>query len=348
MSKPKSAPQKTVKQHYVPRHYLKNFKDAEGKLWVYNKESDVHFDSGETKVAFENNFYDMVDGSMEGGAAERWNDEEIGEKAITRFDQELDRVLKLLLSEGEYVGVRFDIRTATAFAMAIQHMRTAAFRERLNKSVCEGYNELARDLTKLNFPGQEHLSPTVTISEAMLKHEHVKTIFDYNHWRLFGDAISAHHWAFCIAPSGAEFITSDEPVSMRFHYAGKGLDSTGIKSKGAEIVYPLSRRFALVTREKSLPQFATTDGCPMKVTSEFVQYCNFVVAANCRRFVFGGLSDFATIRGFFDQNPKLRTRPWGQWESTSTKPRWVKENGKKQLKSYMISQLKFLDIDWGV
>ncbi|MBS1701762.1 MAG: DUF4238 domain-containing protein [Armatimonadetes bacterium] len=338
--------QKTVKQHYVPRLYLRNFKNPDGKLWVYNKATGFILHSGESKVAFENGFYDLVDGSLEGGAAEDWNEKDRGERAMSRFDLELDRVLKLLLSEGQFVGIKNDIRNATAFAMAIQHMRTASFRDRMDQVANESMSKLSQSFIELNFPGQGHLAPTVELTDAFLRQEHINTILDYDHWRLFGDAIATHRWAFCIAPPGSSFITSDEPVSMRFHFAGQGPDFGGIKSKGVEIVYPLNIRFALVTREASLPPLPCSEAMPVQVEPDFVDYCNNLVAANSHRFIFGSSDDFGKITLFLDRNQELRQRPWGLWETKMSKLRWVKENGRRVPKQDMISQRRFLDINW--
>ncbi len=339
--------QKTVKQHFVPQLYLKNFKSSDGRLWVFNKSTGATFCSGERVVAFENGFYDLEDGSMEGGVAELWNENDQGERAMAHFDEELHRVLKLLFSEGKDIGVFPHERQAVAFAMAIQHMRTAKFREGMDQAVGESMSTFSRNLIGLNFPGQEHLAPTIDITDTMLRHEHMRMLLDPEKWRIYGDAISSLHWTFCIAPDGARFLTSDKPVSVRYHLAGKALDTTGFRSPGVEIVYPIHPKYALVAREAFLTPLTPDNGGAAIISNEQVRYCNCLVTADSQRFVIGTSKDFSDATEFLDRNPILRTRPWGLWETNMMKPRWVKtRKRKKELKQYMVSNFKYLDLDW--
>ena len=48
--------------HFVPRFYLKRFVDADGLLWVYDKETDRVFSSTPRNLAAERGFYTLPDG----------------------------------------------------------------------------------------------------------------------------------------------------------------------------------------------------------------------------------------------------------------------------------------------
>ena len=160
------ANKKTVRQHFVPRSYLRRFKDGSGALWMYDKTNRRVVATGEDVVAGERSFYDYPADSLKDGGAEKWAEAEMGERIMQAFERELERVLKLLLSEGPHVGISLDLRYPAAFSMAIQYMRTPSFRRDLAEQNASFLQALTRDMVEDNFPGQGHLAPRILMPEA--------------------------------------------------------------------------------------------------------------------------------------------------------------------------------------
>jgi hypothetical protein len=52
--------ERTVKHHYLPRHYLKGFTADNGSFWVYDKQRDKMFESNPGATFFENDLNTMV------------------------------------------------------------------------------------------------------------------------------------------------------------------------------------------------------------------------------------------------------------------------------------------------
>jgi hypothetical protein len=343
----KDLKQKTIKQHFVPQRYLRNFKDATGVLWVYEKAKGTVFASGERAVAFEKSFYDFKAESLEDNAAEDWNENERGEKLMQHFEGELGRTLDLLLSEGPHIGVSRDVRASASFSMAIQFLRTSAFRKQLAQQQTNFFEKIFRQWTEANFPGQGHLAPKFIPGDTPLRQQHLKAMTDIDVWRMLGDGFSSHHWTFGVAPADTPFVTSDNPVSRRPHLSHLGTSYTGVRSRGIEIVYPLSSRYALILKERDYHRPpASSDGHPASLRPAEVHRLNRIVAANCDRFVFGCSSNFAEIDAFLDFNRVIRERSWERWATRLGRSRRVHRKRGTAKKQEIETYLEHVPVRW--
>jgi hypothetical protein len=341
---PDASTQRTVRQHFVPRRYLRQFKDEQGALWAYRKSDGMVLRTGEDGVAFENLFYDLEDGFLAEQGAEIWNERQQGEKAMQSFEREQAQVLDLLLGEGPHVGVVPDLRTRIAFMIAIQFLRTASFRRLIAQKAANFGTSLASDLIRRSFPGKERYAPTVTLTEGALRHQHMKVLLDIRMWRMIGDSLASHHWSFVTAPTSSHFLTSDNPVSLRPHLQHMGRDFAGFGSPGIEVVYPLSQKHLIWIRERTYHRLSPhNDGCLARVDVTCARRLNRIIASNCERFVFGCSSDFSETDEFLSSNKHLRNAPYAEWRLILGKDR--KDKRRKTIKQDVEQYLDFPIID---
>lgn len=52
--------------HYVPQFHLRRFANADGQIWVWNKQTDKSFPTSPNGIAAEKHFYKMTDLAEQG------------------------------------------------------------------------------------------------------------------------------------------------------------------------------------------------------------------------------------------------------------------------------------------
>lgn len=252
---------KAHQHHYVPQAYLRLFSDPTGKLYALNKEFKTVRETATKGVAYSDNFY-TVDTVDEKDSSEV-------EEAFAQIENRCIPIIKELVKgktkfpNADYADLAIYIalqywRTPTARAKmdnASKVIATAELRNKLREIATdpEQYKELKRDFSKahpdITLPpmkkiGEMSKADIDIVGFAWDNGSFVQSIFR------MADEIAAgllsSRWFILKAPSGSQFVTTDNPIVMRMTRPLKSFESPAILLRGTEKYLPLSSKYCLL------------------------------------------------------------------------------------------------------
>lgn len=267
--------------HYVPQFHLRRFADAEGRLWVWDKQKEKVFRAAPSGVAAETQFYRLTQYEVLG------HDPLTMEKQLSALEHEVatitDQWLEWIPSMAplEVVPIPRVNRRLLAQYLAVQFLRTRDTRDILSALV-------------------EH-TRGAALSEDQAREQHTELIWDEEHVELIARRLRRSIWIFGRNTSRTHFITSDNPVAFRTGDNRQWLRA-GFLSGSTYVVYPLSPAVVLychppVGKFRALRKFADSVS-PVIFTDEMVQSENSGQAFMASRFLISKGSDFSIERAF--------------------------------------------------
>ncbi len=291
----------SVRQHFVPRSYLSNFTDSifgagrKPGVWQVDLPEGVYKTLTVEAVAARTDYYTVeIDGEPDDFIEEMFGEIEGHAIAVIR---KISTTLALP-DEGES-GALSDF-------MAIQRLRVPAFRETVDRFLVDATRKISAIAT------EERDRYARFLREAMPDRAFTEDEIDQawkfardrsNYSISFGNEASlqpvvatmesiAHmiadmRWSYVIAPEGgAGFITSDNPVTWVVPGV-QGFYGGGLLAKDAELVWPVTRRIAIVG--------TWTDGDDEKreVDQESVDSINLRTLSRAQRYVFAPTESLA-------------------------------------------------------
>lgn len=240
---------KPIRQHTVPKVYLKHFCDEQGKLQVYKiKDDKFLINQNPTNTTINKNFYTIeVDGKPD------FTIEEIMSKYIendySEVVQKITDYRQLSKHEEEYLAL---------FA-AFQFSRTTKSRQQFNAMIAE----MNEKLLQIIIPMEKHHNPSKYTQEewermdSLLKALEEKNIqlevpkeMHLQHMMEFSLEASSIlrklDWIFLEAPKGSSFITSDNPFVIHRPTYLERWQGLGLLTPGARKTFPLTSKLCLV------------------------------------------------------------------------------------------------------
>jgi Protein of unknown function (DUF4238) len=269
--------------HYVPRFYLAQFLDANGKLWAYDKLTDRVFRTTPSKIAAEKQFYRLPDFVVAG------NDPLSIEKALSKLESQASSIIGRVISELsllaalERVAISDDERIVLSEFIATQYFRTLELRD-LMLYLLEDSGLVEDDL-----------------NEEEKKAIHFTMLSDFGFLERFAESIHKAIWIFAKNETGIPFITSDHPVCVKDGNNLLWLKGVGPLDSGSYIVFPVSPTLILYCKEFSFwSKLQDLDLClsPVALDAGMVQHENCGQAFMASRFLISCSSDFQEVRDF--------------------------------------------------
>lgn len=305
-----------IRNHYVPRLYLKRWAYADSKLWVYRvlaSHSSVplwrHTSVG--AIGYHQNLYTRILGGSETDEFENWLEqgfETPAEEPLRKATAD-DR-----LTSGDWECIiRFlaaqDVRTP---ARLIEFMARQI--EQMPGVTQDALQNAVRQLTEANRRGRNiECSPsdsaaglpiriaTEIESGAEMGTIKVETVVGRSLWlwslrRLLTQTyrvLRRHKWTIVRPPVHMHWVTSDNPVIKLNYYADGRYDfKGGWGSKGTEILMPLGPQHLLYTRVGERPRWLKGQTVPEPLA---LQLQTFVIE-NAYRYVYAAEADPAVGR----------------------------------------------------
>lgn len=292
-------------QHYVPQFYLKNFADAHAVIWVYDKINDRIFHTHVKKIAGENYFYDAP--SLD----KRTGKQQAVEKLLCAVEGKANEVLVGLLTKltkGNFVQLETDDRNFLAIFLVVQMLRTKEHRilqQHQARLLSNFLKERCSDGKIVAVYGEEALSPMSAEQLAELQGE---LILDGHSIRDMAMILNQHIWMIYRAKSGQVFLTSDNPFCKQAHVRHPFRRFSGIRSRGIEIMFPISPDFCLCLAERShFRAVEQSDGKLMSLTLNLnMVYYNYQQIKNSTRYLFSSRNDFAFVQQVCREEPILK------------------------------------------
>jgi hypothetical protein len=248
-----------MRQHFVPRSYLSNFTDpsvAGGNragIWQVDLAKCHYNQLTVDAVAARTDYYTVqIDDQPDNFIEDMFGEIEGNASTVIRTISE-----GLSLPDEAESGVLADF-------MAIQRLRVPAFRE----AVDNFYVDVATKLNAIATENRERYARILrdAMPERTFSAEEIESAWNFARdpanysIKMNADAslkplvasmitvarsIADMHWSYLVAPEGSQgFMTSDNPVS--WGVPGGGFYDSGLMSKNAELVWPMTRRIAIL------------------------------------------------------------------------------------------------------
>lgn len=277
-----------VKNHYVPKEYLRLWTSPDGHLQVYrilvsNAKVRPWKECSPAGVAFTEHLYTKTIAGKETDEFERWLDRE--------YEAPVHDILKKIASEDRLSPddweklVRFvaaqDVRTPAHF---IEDMKR--WNNTVPNSVQQALSSIASKLEKGNYSFNKPASSTVNTEELPLnvtiKYEpgeetgtieasmltgrrlwlwEIKRVLEHT-----SKILHQHKWTILKPPKGMIWFTSDNPViRLNFHGDDKYDFGGGWGSPRSDIILPLSPQYLLYTQIGKRPTFNRYERIPVSL-----------------------------------------------------------------------------------
>ncbi|AFY70757.1 hypothetical protein Pse7367_2497 [Thalassoporum mexicanum PCC 7367] len=313
-----------IRQHLVPRSYLRNFsiqersaqknnkKQRGSQVFSFDKDENKVFKANIENVAVEKYFYDLTSappadrqkvekelGLIESQQSPFINDllSRVGQ--IQNLDNNLHSTDLISDVEKEYlsefVAVQ-GLRTRKIRNLqnqAKQHPSTVSKKQDLVKStannilVANGQNDLNEEVL---INGLSQLVDKVVNDEPELQRRLIENRFEEYALKLRNDFI----WIFGVNESEMSFYTSDHPVASSLN---------GLFLPGSEIAFPLSKDLILVVKDKAhYTDDLDKDNKVLKMTEEDVKHYNSLQVKDSNRFVFSSIDNFDLAKQICQEN----------------------------------------------
>lgn len=267
--------------HYVPQFYLRRFADAAGRLWAWNKEKDAAFATSPGGLAAERDFYRQewlaVDGHDPMIMERQFADLETEVAAIT--GQWLDWLR--VAAAGDVIPMPGPNREIVALYLALQHLRTADFRDILSAYAAETADE--------------------DLSAAEVAEAHTALLWREDVFRPLQARLQAGAWIFARNLTDRPFVSSDNPLAFKTGDNRQWVKA-GVMVPEVYAVYPVAPDVILYChplegRAAALQKFDATLS-PVVLDDEMVEHENSGQVFGALRFVLSRDNDFDFAREF--------------------------------------------------
>ncbi|CAM3027784.1 DUF4238 domain-containing protein [Deinococcus radiodurans] len=222
-----------IRHHWVPQYYLREFCDSDGKLFVLDKTRKKTFKTSPEGIAVERNFHTV---DIKGV---KHDDPYYLEKQISdNFEAIHSRFIRdlTLNLDAKHRFMNHNHKSMLAEIVGLQLLRTPRIREQTFDLAAREVGQPGTTLSQDDFAKITHLIMLDNnISSSLPK---------------IKGHLSNFTFQFLEVPSDSPYITSDVPVITGITDCGTGkmslTMSQGIGKDGAELYFPLTKKYLLV------------------------------------------------------------------------------------------------------
>lgn len=312
-------------QHYVPKFLLRNFGlGKKDQLWVYDKQTARSFQTNAKNVASENRFYDFEIGGETYSL----------ESSLSQIESKTKPVIERILHEDSVSGLGAQERATLGSFLAIQFVRTKAFRMQwadLPRILRDKVASMGSSVS----PGSQAEALIQDPSENQIKVDTTRMLMEAP--SNFGPRFLDKVWFVAKTTNSNPFILGDNPVSLQNHVDMAPYGNLGLAVRGIEIYLPLSSTRALAMWCPSLAhQFreaartislvpstvsgqlknpyriigldaALGNGSSLFYEPRHVMNFNSLQIARSERYIFSSKNDFSLAQKMIDDHPDIRS-----------------------------------------
>jgi hypothetical protein len=283
-------------QHYYPQSCLRRFADDSGRLYCCDKATGKVFRPGVANVASEQGFYDLP--------PQFAADPQVVEREFTRLEGDarplFDRLLADVEANGRFEAADPTWRRDVAAFVALQDCRTRSFRQ--------GFEQMAAAITAALAARRGPAAPAdaafdFNISALDLPGAHAEFMLTTSYLDQAAAALAGHIWFVAQNDTDQPLYTSDAPV-VRHAHDSSWAGGMGLASRGIEVVFPLTPRYALVMAERTFfPRLQHLDGESLPLSPAGVASYNGLQIMHSRRQVYCSEDKFDQVRDFATKCP---------------------------------------------
>lgn len=328
--------EKTKKQHYVPRCYLKAWKIKDNnQIYVYDKVKQESRINNIEDVASERYFYDfsLRDFLSEQDINALFDDTngldidsniQLVETALSVAieDPYADFLNKILKKAGEVSNWHLkncyflhpDYKETFSGFLAVQYVRTASVRNMIRDISDEMSQFVAMMDASPNMLEEYH---TLTKDEA--KNIHIGMMLQEEHLSELAFYFKRLKWVLGINRTGIKLLTSDNPICTVAHCNNGPFQMNGLASKGVEVFIPLSPECILIMLDGDYHKvIGQHDMNYIEIENkDIIEYYNSHICMHAERSIFSSDGDFDLIYRLKEEDERLVQVPestlnWGE------------------------------------
>lgn len=298
-----------MKQHYIPRCYLKRFSDNDKSIFTYDKQQSKAYPASMMSVCCEDDMYSISDSYIEKNNEE--TDSHLNrlslehshfansvEPMFSQLLQSIDVIKDEWISQREQYRLQFKEKRELAL-----HLVTQFFRHpQLKDSTVDDYLRMEKagiDMVKwilAKEKGDESINDLkidvqceAPVLHAQLTYLNNETLMD------FADAIASNIWMFLVSKN-SDFYTSDFPIVVEPHVKNVRPMYMGLAQYGGELTYPLSPSLMLVVFDKVYFKEKEEYDCTFSIADDKeIRRQNMLRYFYAKRHVFSSKKDFSLI-----------------------------------------------------
>lgn len=298
-----------MKQHYIPKCYLKRFSDNNKSIFTYDKLQSKEYPASLMSVCCEDDMYSISDSYVKeynketGSNLNRLSLEHdyfanLFEPKFSQLLQTIDEIMdEWILGEEQY-HLQFKEKIELALHLVTQFFRHSQLKE----STVDDYLRMDKaciDMIKCfvaNEKGDESINDLkldVKCEESVL-HANL-TYLNYEMLMDFADSIASNIWMFLVSKNG-DFYTSDFPIVVEPHMKSLRTGYMGLAQYGGELTYPLSPSLMLVVFDRVYFKEKEKFDCTFSIANDKeIRRQNMFRYFYAKRHVFSRNKDFSLI-----------------------------------------------------
>ncbi|MDD4428923.1 MAG: DUF4238 domain-containing protein [Paludibacter sp.] len=298
-----------MKQHYIPRCYLKRFSDNDKSIFTYDKQQSKAYPASMMSVCCEDDMYSISDSYIEE------NNKETGshlnrlslehshfansvEPMFSHLLQSIDVIKDEWISKREQYRLQFKEKREIAL-----HLVTQFFRHpQLKDSTVDDYLRIEKariDMVKLFLAkekGDESINDLKIDVQCEAPVLHAQLTYLNNEMLMnFADAIASNIWMFLVSKN-RDFYTSDFPIVVEPHVKNARPMYMGLAQYGGKLTYPLSPDLMLVVFDREYFKEKEEYDCTFSIAvDKEIRRQNMLRYFYAKRHIFSSKKDFSLI-----------------------------------------------------
>ncbi|MBD2100381.1 DUF4238 domain-containing protein [Leptolyngbya sp. FACHB-261] len=248
------------------------------------------------------------------------------EKALSVMEAEFDAAIEAALRVAQGKGASLEERVLMARFITVQFVRTRSFRNRLIEARTKTQEAVFNTVLQLLAPDlAEKLSVGVDYDKDTASVLHAQQMWDTSFLIKVATGLCYHLWFVGINNTDIPLYTSDSPVVLQSHKAGKkpsidplagpGLTLATIQltsklpsplSEGVEIIFPLTPTYALFMLEhKHFQHLEEKQGRAFRMSPDDVQGANALQVLQSNRQIYSVSNDFGLAQTICATKPEI-------------------------------------------
>jgi hypothetical protein len=290
--------QTTIRQHTVPRCYLRGFADADQHFYSFNKRYKKAKRASVGQAAQSEYFYDFDPSTLRDPDA----DPQWVEKTLSVLETRFKVVLDNFIAEAEAGEVSVEWASYMAQFVAIQWLRTRGARDTFMEIDTKFNQGIVNQLYAHNFPGSVpgKFTPGAGYEQAL----HAQVMFNHDHLMTIAERFWNLLWVVGRNRTEHPFYTSDEPVVRRRTPVINETSQPVPPDVGLEYAFPLNSEFVLVMLDRRMfSGFLPYERKTMEFEPEAVERYNATQVMQSTQYVFCSKRDFDLAEQLCNAHP---------------------------------------------
>jgi hypothetical protein len=292
--------QTTIKQHTVPRCYLRGFADEKQNFFSFNKRYKKAKIASVGQSAQSDYFYDFDPSTLQNPD----DDPQWAEKKFSALETRFKEVLDNFIVEAKTGEVGVEWSSYMAQSVAIQWLRTEGARDTFMEIDTKVNQAVLNQLYALNDPGMKpgKFTPGAGYEQAL----HAELIFEYDHLMAISELFWSLLWIVGRNRTEHPFYTSDEPVVRRRNPVINETSRPVPPDVGLEFAFPLNSEFLLVMLDRRM--FSGLQPYERKTIdfgTEEVERYNTMQVMKSTQYVFCSMQNFELAERLCNAHPVI-------------------------------------------